>query len=162
MNDVIPDRMTAELEGEFVVFLIGMRINKLWKPHRWIPPARAMARMQRELAALSSEETGLLATKLITPGMTVQYWRSFDHLEAYANSADRAHRPAWQAFNDLVKSSRGDVGIWHETFLVKAGEHESLYSGMPPQGLGLAGTLVPATGHKTRARSRLKQSLQED
>ncbi|HET6214369.1 MAG TPA: hypothetical protein VFE14_16005, partial [Micromonosporaceae bacterium] len=27
-NPVVPGRMTADLDGEFVVFLIGMRINK--------------------------------------------------------------------------------------------------------------------------------------
>ena len=28
---IIPQRMTAEVDGDFVVFLIGMRINKPWK-----------------------------------------------------------------------------------------------------------------------------------
>ena len=30
MARVIPTRMTAEIKGDFVVFLIGMRINKPW------------------------------------------------------------------------------------------------------------------------------------
>ena len=34
MANVIPTRMTAEIEGDFVVFLIGMRINKPWKIHK--------------------------------------------------------------------------------------------------------------------------------
>jgi hypothetical protein len=29
--------MAAEMDGEFVVFLIGMRINKPWKLHKWLP-----------------------------------------------------------------------------------------------------------------------------
>ena len=29
MPKVVPKRVTAEIEGDFVVFLIGMRINKL-------------------------------------------------------------------------------------------------------------------------------------
>ncbi len=37
MARVIASRMSAEMEGEFVVFLIGMRINKPWKLHKWIP-----------------------------------------------------------------------------------------------------------------------------
>jgi hypothetical protein len=43
--------MTAEIEGEFVVFLIGARINKPWKIHNWLPVALAMSRMLKELAA---------------------------------------------------------------------------------------------------------------
>ncbi|OFA03606.1 monooxygenase family protein [Duganella sp. HH101] len=31
------ERLTAEVEGDFVVFLIGMRINKPWKIHKWLP-----------------------------------------------------------------------------------------------------------------------------
>lgn len=31
MARVIADRMTAQVEGDFVVFLIGMRINRFWK-----------------------------------------------------------------------------------------------------------------------------------
>ncbi len=35
-------RHEANIEGDFVVFLIGMRINKPWKIHRWWPVLRAM------------------------------------------------------------------------------------------------------------------------
>lgn len=31
------ERLTANLEGNFVVFLIGMRINNPWKVHKWLP-----------------------------------------------------------------------------------------------------------------------------
>ena len=31
MAEIHKQRMTAEIEGDFVVFLIGMRINKRWK-----------------------------------------------------------------------------------------------------------------------------------
>jgi len=33
-GDIISERVTADIEGEFVVFRIGMRINKLWKVHK--------------------------------------------------------------------------------------------------------------------------------
>jgi Monooxygenase af470-like len=35
-------RFTARVDGEFVVFLIGMRINRPWKVRQWLPVARAM------------------------------------------------------------------------------------------------------------------------
>jgi hypothetical protein len=46
MTTVIPARMTAKL-GDFVVFLIGMRVWKFWK---WLPMATAMPRMLIELS----------------------------------------------------------------------------------------------------------------
>jgi fumigallin biosynthesis monooxygenase-like protein len=49
MAKVIADRMTAQVESDFVVFLIGMRINRFWKLHKWLPVARAMPRRLREL-----------------------------------------------------------------------------------------------------------------
>ncbi len=42
-------RFAAEIDGDFVVFLIGMRINNLWAVHKWLPAARAMPRMLAEL-----------------------------------------------------------------------------------------------------------------
>jgi Domain of unknown function (DUF4188) len=59
--------------------------------------------------------------------MVVQYWRSFAHLHRYATDRDLAHLPAWKAFNRAIASS-GDVGNWHEAYLVCAGEHESVYN----------------------------------
>lgn len=54
-----------------------------------------------------------------------------------------------------MKNRREDVGIWHETYLVRAGEYEAIYSGMPPHGLGRVSDLVPATGSREAARQRL-------
>ena len=45
------DRLTARMEGEFAVFLIGMRINRPLALARWWPVAAAMPRMLRELYA---------------------------------------------------------------------------------------------------------------
>jgi hypothetical protein len=59
------------------------------------------------------------------------------------------------AFNRRVGASRGDVGIWHETYRILPGQYETVYSGMPPFGLGTAGRLVPATGKREEARSRM-------
>ncbi len=85
----------------------------------------------------------------------VQYWRSFELLEAYAKNGSAAHLPAWQAFNKAV-GSNGDVGIWHETYVIKPGHYENIYSNMPPYGLGCAGSLLPAQGARQAARQRLE------
>jgi hypothetical protein len=152
MTEVIPERMSAEIEGDFVVFVIGMRINKIWKLHKWIPVFLAMPRMLKELE--QQPESGFLG--VISGGlMAVQYWRSFDHLEKYARSQDHLHWPAWVAFNKRMRESRGDVGIWHETYKIHAGEYEAIYSGTPVQGLGKVGKLVQAAGRKESARGRM-------
>ena len=36
MSKSIAGRLTGQIDGDFVVFLIGMRINKPWKPHKWL------------------------------------------------------------------------------------------------------------------------------
>jgi hypothetical protein len=155
MAHVIAPRMTAEIEGDFVVFLIGMRINKPWKLHKWLPVFLAMPKMLAELR--KHPESGFLGS-IFGSKVIVQYWRSFEHLEAYARSTDQMHWPAWVAFNKRVGRSREDVGIWHETYLVRAHEYEAIYSGMPPFGLGTVGTLVPAGGHKESARGRIRRA----
>ena len=41
-------RLTATLDGDFVVFLIGLRINKPLHIHKWLPVVQAMPRMLTE------------------------------------------------------------------------------------------------------------------
>jgi hypothetical protein len=158
MPEILAKRMAAEIEGDFVVFLIGMRINKIWKVHKWLPVFLAMPRLIKELDG--KPETGFLGS--ISGGMMlVQYWRSFEHLEHYARSHDHLHWPAWVDFNKRMGKSRGDVGIWHETYLVRAGEYEAIYSGMPAYGLGKVGKLIPASGRMDTARGRAGRDSSE-
>lgn len=35
MATVLAKRMATEVDGAFVVFLIGMRVNAFWKIHEW-------------------------------------------------------------------------------------------------------------------------------
>ena len=155
MTDVIPRKMTVEIEGDFVVFLIGMRVTRPWKVHKWLPVLRAMRPMIEELSA--RPDSGFLGCTFGFP-VIVQYWRSFEHLEAYARDHDGKHWPAWVAFNKRTARSRGDVGIWHETYKVAASQYEAIYSGMPPFGLGKAARLVPAGGNRDSARERMMQT----
>jgi hypothetical protein len=162
MTDIISARMAAKLEGDFVVFLIGMRVNRPWKFWKWGPVAAAMPRMLIELA--KSPELGLLHARTFFgfPNIfVVQYWRSFEALHAYATDRTLAHLPAWKAFNRAI-ASNGDVGIWHETYLVKDGQHESVYNNMPKWGLALAGEAVPAAGRRRSAKGRLGRSDGDD
>jgi len=148
-------RFAAKIDGDFVVFLIGMRINRLWAVHKWLPVSRAMPRMLAELKR--QPELGLLeASYFSSPplAMTVQYWRSFEHLHAYAHSKDKEHLPAWAEFNRLVGVT-GVVGVFHETYAVSAGKYEAVYVNMPRMGLALAGEVVPAVGRMQSAKERM-------
>jgi hypothetical protein len=145
--------MTAEVDGDFVIFVIGMRINKPWKIHKWLPVALAMPRMLRELG--ESPDSGFLGVIGGPFGPLIQYWRSFEHLERYAQNRDQEHWPAWTWFNKKVRVASGDVGIYHETYLVSQGQFEAIYGAMPRIGLAAAGRHVPAVGRRTSARGRI-------
>ena len=60
MVDVIAQRMAVEIEGNFVVFLIGIRINKPWKLHKWLPVFFGRPKMLKELQR--HPEFGFLGT----------------------------------------------------------------------------------------------------
>ncbi|CAN5297794.1 DUF4188 domain-containing protein [soil metagenome] len=154
MARVQSGRYAAEIDRELVVFLIGMRVNRVWKLHRWLPAFTAMPRMLRELFA--HPEKGLLAARFAWIGgpALVQYWRSFDDLERFARSADDPHLPAWRAFNR--RAQRGpDVGIWHESYVVGPGTAESVYVNMPVVGLAAATSSAQVQGRRDSARDRL-------
>ena len=99
MSAILNGRMTARLDEPFVVFLIGMRFNKPWKLHKIAPVLMAMPRMIAELSR--QPEMGFLGADswFGRTILMVQYWRSFEQLEAYAKSREHAHLPAWAAFN---------------------------------------------------------------
>jgi hypothetical protein len=149
------ERLTATLEGDFVVFLIGMRINSPLKVHKWLPVARAMPRMITELSR--QPELGFIHAEMWFSRtiILVQYWRSMEQLLAYAANKQAQHLPAWKAFNKSLGTD-GSVGIWHETYRAAAGTYETVYVNMPAFGLGKAGTLQAASGRKQSAAGRLR------
>jgi hypothetical protein len=147
-------RWTADLDDDVVVFLIGMHVNRWRDVRAWWPVTRAMPRMLRELA--EHPELGLLHA---SPGWflggpsVVQYWRSFEHLEAYARAPESAHLPAWREFNRALRASTA-VGVFHETYRIARGSWEAVYVEMPEVGLGAA-TGVRAVGSTSTAAGRL-------
>jgi hypothetical protein len=152
---VIRRRVSATIEGDFVVFLIGARINSPWKFAQiaWFLPL--MGRMIRELQA--RPESGFLGVEPMGLTSMVQYWRSLDQLMTYARAKDNEHFPAWVEFNKRI-GSNGDIGIWHETYCIRAGEYECVYNNMPPYGLAKASEMRDAVGRHQTARGRLGQT----
>lgn len=155
MGTIFPGRFTDKTDEPVVVFLIGMRINKLWALGRWLPAFRAMPEM---LSSLKSDPgKGFLGgrTFLYWRGiMMVQYWMSFEDLERFARAKSEPHIGAWRRYNKAVGSD-GSVGVWHETYLVRPGEHESVFVNMPKFGLAEATQHVPAVRSRETARMRL-------
>ncbi|MGJ5891808.1 DUF4188 domain-containing protein [Streptomyces niveiscabiei] len=154
---VIPGRNTAAAENGVVVFHIGLRINRLRALSSWLPAFRSMPRMLRELSREKSR--GLLGYKVLYGGLrdfyVVQYWTDKDSLLAYAHQRDLEHRPAWTEFNRRARAGKGNVGIWHETFIVPAGSYESVYVDMPAYGLAAATGVVPVARRGDTAAQRL-------
>jgi len=152
--EIIAERMTAAPDGEVIVFLIGMRINRFWKLRKWLPVAFAMPRMLRELER--SPDVGFLGFHpwIGNPTITLQYWRSFERLEQYAKDAALLHRTAWAPFNHAVGKS-GDVGVWHATYRVGPGDLECIYNNMPLFGLARATRSVRAEGRRESASGRM-------
>lgn len=159
MAEIICERRTAKATEPFVIFLIGMRVNKPWKVHRWWPVASAMARMLRELSAREDSDLLNVETWFGRTSIMVQYWRSFEALERYAKDTGAEHRPAWAAFNRHI-ASNGDVGIWHETYAISPGQYEVVYNNMPLFGLAKATASVPATGRREGAVGRMQTGIE--
>ncbi|WP_337060878.1 DUF4188 domain-containing protein [Kineococcus sp. G2] len=150
-------RTTHEHDGEVVVFLVGMRINSPWRVRAWLPVLLAMPPMLRELA--QHPEHGMLGARTcIGSGgpFVVQYWRDLDSLHAHARRGEGLHRRAWQRFNARARAARGAVGIWHETYAVPAGHHESIGVDVPPAGLAAATRSVPVAAGRDRAAQRMR------
>jgi hypothetical protein len=157
---LIQERVTARVKGPTVVFLIGMRINKPWMIHKWLPVMLAMPKMLIELS--QKPELGLLWYKTWFGRniITVQYWESVEKLMEYAKNRDAQHLPAWKKFNQAIGAS-GQVGIWHETYVIQEGSYENVYVNMPPFGLGATTELIPATGHLSAASKRISNSQKD-
>src|SRR3954453_10456453 len=145
MADIRRGRFSAEIDGDFVVLLIGPRFNKPWLLPKSLADLggrrRGMRAMLDELAA--RPEKGLLGYRMGFPTI-VQYWRSFEHLEAFARDPGDLHRPTWLEW--FRRDRHGRTGIWHESYLVRAGEYEAIYDSVPESGLAVAGRTVPLQG----------------
>ena len=155
MAAIFPGRFTAQCSEPFVVFLIGFRVNRFFALRKWPRVAAAMPPMIAELKR--NPALGLLHAQFFVywRGVGVlQYWRSVDDLHAYAHDRNAAHLPAWAEFNRRVGVD-GSVGIWHETYTVAPGQHESIYVNMPRFGLAHALEHAPVTGSLESARLRI-------
>jgi hypothetical protein len=119
---VLHQRTTAVIEGDFVVFLIGSRPNNAFPLDGQV---RALGKAFMEMIAqleASSSEVGFLGGDPYVgdhPGrstfLSVQYWRSYEQLHAWAKSPAAQHLAVWKAFNKAGGVAASSYGIWHES-----------------------------------------------
>ena len=154
MADVRQGRWTAKIDGDFVVFLIGTKIDVRHplRSFRDVGGNRGMVHMLRYLSA--HPEKGLLGFDAYGLTTLVQYWRSYEHLERFASNQDDPHLAVWRRYWKRVGTS-ARTGIWHETYLVRAGEYEAIYGNMPAFGLAGATSHVPVGRRGQSAARRL-------
>jgi hypothetical protein len=154
MSEVRQGRWTARIDGDFVVFIIGARFD-VRNPVRSLIDLGGRMGMPQMLKYLSEHpEKGFLGYQQAGLTTTIQYWRSFEDLERFARDEDDPHLKVWRNYWKRLGTSPR-TGVWHETFLVRAGEYEAIYGNMPPLGLAKASELVPLSADAT-ARKRLK------
>jgi hypothetical protein len=158
MAKIFNGRYTAKTDQPFVVFLIGMRINKWWRFDKWLPVASAMGPMLQTL--FTNPEKGFLHAEFFwnfNGPVLIQYRRSFEDLENFARNPSDPHIGPWKNFNQAIGND-GTVGIWHETYVVDPGQFEGVYGNMPRFGLAAAMEHVEAIGRRGTARKRLDVS----
>jgi len=156
MAKIFNGRYTAKTDQTFVVFLIGMRVNKWWRFDKWFPVASAMGPMLQTL--FTHPEKGFLHAEFFwnfNGPVLIQYWRSFEDLERFARHPSDPHLAAWKKFNQAIGAD-GSVGIWHETYTLDPDQFESVYGNMPKFGLAAAMDHVPAVGRRETARQRIE------
>lgn len=153
MAKVLKGRFTVQPDKEFVVFLIGMRINKLWAIHKWPPVFNAVPKMLRELHI--HRHLGFLSYQMWLSRIAIllQYWESSAKLMEYSKDSNSEHLPAWKRFNKKIQESSAG-GIWHETYLSGPKLQENIYVDMPNFGLGKAFPLKPVDSNLNIAEKR--------
>lgn len=146
--DIIRTTYTARFDGDFVVFLIGIRPNEANPFTKYT--AEIGKAFQSMVDELENDETlgysggdnyvGVNTRKSTT--LMVQYWRSYEALQKWTHTRMGVHMKTVEKYmkNDPVA---GRHGIWHETYKIRDGEYETVYASMPPMGLALATSAVP-------------------
>jgi hypothetical protein len=156
MNRVIatlPDAI-----AELCLIRVGIQCRGLGARLYGLRLGRAIARASAEAVAAGA---GLLASErfAIDSGHfgVLQYWRSYAELEAWSHRAP--HSDWWRQAAERMRT-KGDFGIYHETFLVPRDRIESIYLGCVPTGLATFGIPGSPDGPMTTSRGRLAEGRQ--
>ncbi len=145
-------RAVAELP-ESVNELCLVRFGLLAHRLSGVPVVRRYARAVEDAAA---KATGLFHSERLSFGWKhigfLQYWSSFDALNTWSHAAP--HSDWWRAALDRMRT-KGDIGVYHEAYVVPRSGVESIYLDCDGIGLARFGTLAEPIGTRTTARDRL-------
>lgn len=165
--DVVPGRVTAQLPsrttGTFgsrpaaqplVVFHLGVRFNH---PLGLLSPGakeigdyftamiKALEDRRDEFGMLHISNWRAAERQSNNSLMIVAYFRDVDSLNKFAH--DPIHREGWDWYLRFAKKEgNSHIGIFHETFVTRPGDYETIYVDCPPTLLGAANIKVDDAG----------------
>ncbi|WP_406697703.1 phenylacetaldoxime dehydratase family protein [Singulisphaera sp. Ch08] len=142
-----------ESMAELCLVRLGIQVRSVRALFYVIRLARAIDRAAAEAIAGGA---GLLHSERYSIDRkhfgVLQYWRSFEDLEAWSHRPP--HSEWWRHALERMRT-KGDLGIYHETFLVPRDRIESIYLDCAPVGLAVFGTTGEPVGSMTASRGRL-------
>jgi hypothetical protein len=125
-------------------------------PSAWIFARRLRRALETDCRRAIAAGSGLLNSEFFAIALShfgvLQYWRSFDDLETWAHNTP--HTEWWRAAVERTRLKQ-DIGIYHETFLIRSGDIESISMNCRPVGLETFGVLGEPMGPLTTSRGRL-------
>jgi hypothetical protein len=89
--------------------------------------------LNRTFAVLGQTSWSNTDSRGVPEYLSVQYWRSIEHLHAFAHGP--LHREGWEWWNRTLKE-HPHLAIYHEVFAVDSKNWETIYTNCEPTGLG--------------------------
>jgi hypothetical protein len=164
-KEIIRTMYSARYDGDFVVFLIGIR------PNGANPFTQSFSRIGKAFKSMVEEleadptlgymggDMYIGANSRKSATLHVQYWRDYESLQKWTHKRMSIHV---KTMLEYMKTDQfeGVNGIWHETYKVRDGEYEAVYGNMPPIGLALATQAVHET-KKNNGPGRMERRKKE-
>jgi hypothetical protein len=151
MNRVIA--RLPEAMNELCLVRMGIQARSL---SAWLFARRLRSAIGIDAGRAIDQGAGLLNSQSFAIGINhfgvLQYWRSFDEMEAWSRKGP--HSEWWRSAVERMRFKQ-DLGVYHETFLVRAPDIESIYLDCRPTGLAVFGVLDQSIGPLTTSRGRL-------
>lgn len=161
--DVVPGRVTAQLpsrtSGAFgskpaaqslVVFHLGVRFNH---PLGLLSPGakemgdyftamiKALEKRRDEFGMLHITNWRAAERQSNNTLMIIAYFRDVAGLNEFAH--DKVHRDGWDWYLRFAKKEgNSHIGIFHETFVTRPGDYETIYVDCPPTLLGASNVKI--------------------
>jgi hypothetical protein len=154
MNRIIA-RMLESI-SDLCLVRLGIQVKSV---PAWFFARRLKTAIAADTRRAIAEGVGLLNSQLFAIGINhfgvLQYWRGFDDLEAWSRRPP--HSEWWRLAVERMRLKQ-DLGVYHETFLVRGSEIESIYLNCLPTGLAAFGLIGEPVGPMTTSRGRLGRS----